>query len=60
MTDSQAQFMEHLLRTLEASFLSKDLQAMEGLFRHGASMARRILDGKEEPLNPESSNDGLS
>lgn len=51
-TASQVRFMEELLKTMEMALCDKDIKALEGLFQHGASMARRFIDGKEGPLDP--------
>lgn len=53
MSESQYKFMQLLLQTLNQSLDAKDLPAMEKLFHQGASMARRMLEGKEGPTASE-------
>ena len=51
-TPSQVRFMQELLKTMEMALNDKDIAALEGLFRHGASMARKFIEGQDVPLDP--------
>lgn len=50
--ETQARFFEQLLQTLQMTLNDRDLKSLESLFQHGASMSRRVLDGKEGPIDP--------
>lgn len=50
MNATQVLFMEQLLKTLHMTLDGRDIQGMEIVFAQGASMARRIIEGKEGPL----------
>lgn len=52
-TNAQAQLLEFIVKGLQSSLQERDLEALEGLFRHGENMTRRILDGKEGPVHPD-------
>lgn len=51
--NTQAQLLEFIVKGLQSSLEDRDLKALEGLFRHGENMTRKILDGKAGAVHPE-------
>lgn len=51
--NDQARVLELLIRSLGESLKDRDLQTLEGLFKQGAALTRRLQDGAEGALHPE-------
>lgn len=49
--NNQARMLELVIQSLEQSLKERDLDALEGLFKQGAALTRRLLDGAEGPLH---------
>ncbi len=51
--NDQARVLELLIQSLGESLRDRDLQALEGLFKQGAALTHRLLEGAEGALHPE-------
>lgn len=51
--NKQALALDLIIKSLHDSLEKRDLISLEAMFRHGASITRRLQEGAEGPLHPE-------